>query len=294
MKRICRIRKGANFRTWQGRRAGAFTLIELLVAITIIGILSALGLGVARSAMVSAQKTREINAGRNLVSAFLATAADGDGHYLPGMDMRVNTTTNRVYKPDGQIVTNARAAQRYPFRLAPYLGKNFDGTVLVNKNTKKIREVAGDSGANYDYYVSTYPALGMNVYCVGGVMRANGTIAFEAECISTPGRMKSSVLAFASAGSGKGSGKIEGYCYTTPPTLSSDSPICKQWNGSGTWKSSDDPVDFGNVDFRYDGNAVCAFLDGSVRMCTVKELADMRLWSPNAIDEGNASYSLAP
>jgi prepilin-type processing-associated H-X9-DG protein len=55
-----------------------------------------------------------------------------------------------------------------------------------------------------------------------------------------------------------------------------------------------DPADFGNVDFRYNGTAVCAFLDGSVRMCSVKELNDMRLWSPNAAEQDNATYRLSP
>jgi len=118
--------------------------------------------------------------------------------------------------------------------------------------------------------------------------------AFDAEGIKTPARMRRSILAFASAGSGKGTARIEGYCYVTPPTLSFDSPICKQWESSNTWSSSADPVDFGNVDFRYGGAAVCAFLDGSVRTCSVKELRDMRLCNPNAADQDDAAYSLLP
>jgi prepilin-type N-terminal cleavage/methylation domain-containing protein len=274
--------------------ATGFTLIELLTVVTIIGILSVIGIGVAKGALASAHKAREVNAARNLVTAFLSTATDGDGNYLPGMDMRVNASTNPVRKPDGQIITNSRTAQRYPFRLAPYLGHQFDGIVLVNRNIAKIQQAAGGSGANYDYYVSAYPALGMNIYCVGGVMRSNGTVAFDTDCITTPSRMKRSILAFASAGSGQGTAKIEGYCYVTPPTLSSDSPICKQWGSSTTWSRSVDPADFGNVDFRYNGAAVCAFLDGSIKMCSAKELNDMRLWNRNAAEEENATYRLLP
>jgi prepilin-type N-terminal cleavage/methylation domain-containing protein len=294
MKNDFRLRSKETFAPCQTQSTAGFTLIELLVVIAIIGVLSVIGIGVAKSATESAYKMREVNAARQLTAAFLSTTAEGDGTYLAGMDMRVNATTNPVRKGNGQIVANTRAAQRYPFRIAPYLGNNFNGTILVNKNIAKIQQIAGSSGSNYDYYVSTYPALGMNIYCVGGVVLSSGTALYNGDCITTPGRVQRSVLAFASAGSGKGSEKVEGYCYVTPPTLSNDSPICKEWGSSSSWSSSGDPMDFGNVDFRYGGTAVCAFLDGSVRMCSVKELNDMRLWSANAAEQDNATYSLGP
>jgi hypothetical protein len=53
-------------------------------------------------------------------------------------------------------------------------------------------------------------------------------------------------------------------------------------------------MDYGWVDFRYDGKAVAAFLDGTVRMCGPEELADMRLWTHAAIDANDPNYELAP
>lgn len=208
--------------------------------------------------------------------------------------MRANTTTNPVYKSDGQKVGNVRAAQRYPFRLAPYLGNNFDGTILVNKNKKEILKDTGGTGAAYDYEVSAYPALGLNIFCVGGLVLANGQVNYDADCISRSANAIGSILVFASGGSGQGKNKMEGYCYVSPPTMAVDSPICQRWDSSDSWSKEKDPMNYGFVDFRYDGRAVCAFLDGSVRMCSVKDLSDMRVWNRNASVTDDPNYQMVP
>lgn len=274
-----------------GARACGFTLIELLAVTAVLGILTALGVGVAQSTMTSAFKTREVGAARHLMVALASSTADGDGRYLAGMDLRVNTTTNPVYNLEGEKITNLRAAQRYPFRMAPYLGNNFDGTILVNKDISQLRK---SSGSNYDYHVSAFPALGMNIYAVGGVVFKSGETAFANDCISTPAKTIGSILAFASAGQGRGAKKMDGYSYVSPPTLSSDSPICQPWDNPDTWDEDADPMNFGFVDFRYDGQAVCAFLDGSVRMCKAEQLDDMRLWTPTAADLDDPNYQMIP
>ncbi len=276
---------------WLSGHIGGFTLIELMAVTAVVGVLMAIGVGVTKSTMTAAYKAREVSAARNLITAFATSAVEGDGRYLPGMDMRVNGTTNLVYNTKGEKITNVRAAQRYPFRLAPYLGNDFDGTILVNRNVGEILSTTG-GGSDYDYSVSAFPALGMNIYAVGGVVLNNGTTVFDADCITTSVRMNASIVAFASAGKGKGTQKMHGYSYVTPPTLMSDSPACKSWNSSASWSEEADPMNFGFVDFRYNGQAVCAFLDGSVRMCSVEELNDMRLWTPNAADLDERNYQM--
>lgn len=262
-----------------------FTLIELLAVIGITSVLAVLCVGAVQRSINSANKVREINAARILVTALQSTTQDNDGAYLPGMDYRTTT----VYKPDGKPVTG-HAAQRYPFRLGPYLGDQFDGTIFVNRNKAEILKKTGANSAMYDYTVSTYPALGMNIYCVGGVITVKGEFLNGGDCISRSGNTRGSILAFASGGSGTGSARTSGFNYVTPPTLSSGSPFCNQWQSSSSWTKDKDPMDYGWVDFRYEGKAVCAFLDGSVRMCSVEELKDMRLWTRSALEANDPDY----
>jgi len=274
-------------------RLRAFTLIELLAVISTTGILAVLFVGVSQKAILSANKAREVNAARQLVTAFHAYAQENDGVYLSGMDYRAGTANTPVYNTDGKLVTG-HGAHRYPYRLGPYLGGEFDGTIFVNRNKQEILESAGGSSVMYDYYVSTFPALGMNIYCVGGVVRADGSVLNSTDCITRAAGMRGSILAFASGGSGSGKSRRQGFSYVSPPTRENESPICLRWQDPDAWTKNKDPMNFGWVDFRYDGKAVAAFLDGSVRMCSVAELRDMRLWNHNALDQDNPDYEIVP
>lgn len=268
-----------------------FTLIELLAVLGTTGVLAVLCIGAAQKALNSANKAREINAARVLVTALQLSAQENDGAYLPGMDYRAGSSANAVPKPGGGSVTG-HAAHRYAYRIAPYLGNQFDGTIFVNRNKNEIRKAAGTNATMYDYYVSTYPALGMNIYGVGGVVLADGSILYGSDCISRSANMRGSILAFASAGSGTGGARKHGFSYVSPPTMANDSPICQTWGSAGSWSEGVDPMSYGFVDFRYDKKAVCAFLDGSVRMCSVDELQDMRLWTRSALEADDPNYKM--
>jgi prepilin-type N-terminal cleavage/methylation domain-containing protein len=267
-----------------------FTLVELLVVICIITVLTGLGAAAMQSALGSASKTREVQAARQLVTALQSSAADNNGTYLPGIDYRAGTKNFPVFKADGKSVSG-RAAHRYAFRLAPYLGNQFEGTVFVNRNKADIQKKAAGSPQMYDYLVSAYPALGMNIFCVGGVIRFDGTTINPNECISRMANARGGILAFASAGAGVGQNKYHGFSYVSPPTKQADSPICQVWQAPESWSEKADPQNFGWVDFRYDGKAVAAFLDGTVRMCGARELSDMRLWTHAAVDADDPAYA---
>lgn len=257
------------------RAQGAFTLLELLVVIGIIAILSALAYGVGQTAINRARLVREVAAAKSLITAFTSTPADNDGHYLLGYD----STGPAVTSPGGHVYSG-EPANRYPFRLAPYFEWNLDDTILVNSNTK---QVGGDTSG---YQISLNPALGMNIFLAGGELRdtAKG-VEWAGECMRMPSMNTAPIVVFASAGYDNGGTRVNGYFKVTPPRLGG--PI---WS-TKTWSSSSKPADYGQVDARYNGQAVCAFSDGSVRALSVEDLRDMRLWSQNAAIQNNPNYT---
>jgi prepilin-type processing-associated H-X9-DG protein len=89
-----------------------------------------------------------------------------------------------------------------------------------------------------------------------------------------------------SGGGSNASGRVDGYCILTPPQLTGP-----MWQTT-QWKKGASPASYGNVDARYNGKAVCAFLDGSVKAMGIEELRDMRLWSRGAIEKDNSKYTV--
>ncbi len=262
------------------RKTSAFTLVELLTVVAIIAILGAVSVGVVTSGLRQARKTQEMSAAHNLLSAYLTSATSESGDFLPGYDRTVSSVT----LPGGTVVSGP-AAERYPWRLAPYLGDNIKGNFIVGDNVGQVDE-------SDEYAVSCFPAFGINRYFVGGDVSAAGVVTFPDEVIT---RMVNSapVLLFASAGgagtdgNGNGTGKaMNGYSIITPPNTTT-----AMWSAA-TWTSKSAPGDYGNIDARYNNKAICAFLDGSVRMQSIDELRDMTLWSRSAAQAGNPNYMI--
>ena len=253
----------------------AFTLIELLVTVSIIAVLSSLVYAVTQNVTNRARKVHEVAAARNLVTGFLSTPADYNGHYLLGYD----ETARPMTAPGGKVIAG-ELLHRYPYRLAPYFDWQLKDTILVNSN---VQQVGGDSSG---YQISLNPALGMNIFLVGGELRdATAGISWPGECLTMPGGSGASLLVFASAGYDNGGTRVNGYFKVTPPKLGG--PI---WN-TAAWTTKSRPADYGQVDARYDGQAVCAFTDGSVRTLSVEELRDMRLWARVAAEKNDKDYT---
>jgi prepilin-type N-terminal cleavage/methylation domain-containing protein/prepilin-type processing-associated H-X9-DG protein len=263
----------------------AFTLVEVLVVVGIIGILAAVAVPMAQGALDKARQARETHAAKSLIAAYLLAAGDNEnGELLPGMDYTVNKVW---FEPKKKDLTMMHVANRYPFRLAPYFSYQLEGTILVNGNGSQIASKTPATSSMYDYMVSAFPALGINYYFVGGLKTAAG-VQWADECVTRlPQAGGHSPLVFASGGTTDGMTEVDGFNILTPPRLNT-----LNWTGTD-WSPKADPGNYGNVDARYNGKAVCAFLDGSVRMLGIEELRDMRLWSKNAAAADDAEYTIA-
>jgi len=146
-----------------------FTLIELLVVIGIIAVLAGIALPVMNNVQRKTRATVEANSARQIVAGYLAYAADNDGELLPGYLAGAS-----VEFPNGDVGAGPEA-ERYPWRLAPYLQWNAD-IYMVNDLQKTVASM--DRGSTeYRYMVSLAPALGLNTYCVGGYQTATSTMA---------------------------------------------------------------------------------------------------------------------
>lgn len=254
----------------------AFTLVELLVVTAVIATLAGLVTAAAQAARSSADKAKEINAARQLTTAYILASSENNGVFLAGYD---RTVTDLEW-PDGTSV-HGPAANRYPFRLAPYFNYQMEGTILVNRNTTQIK-------LEDTYSVSCYPAFGINYMYVGGDKAANGSITNPDE-VTTRSAQGANVLIFASSGSSVAGGgePVNGYSILTPPKIYGDMWV------SGSWQNGGKPENFGHIHPRHGGKAVCAFLDGSVQMLSIEELRDMQRWNLNAAAAKDPNYTVA-
>lgn len=259
-----------------------FTLIELLVVIGIIALLAGIALPVVNNVQRKTRATVETNSARQIVAGYLAYAADNDGELLPGYLAGAS-----VEFPNGDVGAGPEA-ERYPWRLAPYLQWNAD-IYMINDLQKSVASMDLQS-TEYRYMVSLAPALGLNTYCVGGYQTATSTMA-KNDVATRLGSLERPVVAFVSARtktsatSGAQSGDVAGSFFVRPPIFGG-----ARWK-TGAFDEKKASLDYGNVDFRHSGKAVTSFTDGSVRMLTIDELRDMRLWARNA---DSANYSVKP
>lgn len=257
------------------------------MTIGVILILAVAGIGACHGVFGKRGQIREIAAGKTLITAYQTHAAENDGRYLPGMDFTVNRISFPPYNRD---ITIMHAANRYPFRLAPYFEYALKGTVLLENNRKAIEKMSTPGTPMHDYVVSAFPTFGINYYFVGGCLTgsaASPSLVYPGECLSRAAQGGGSILVFASGGTTDGTIRMEGFNILTPPRL-----YAENWSGS-TWVKKSDPGLYGNVDARHGGKAVCVFLDGSVKLLTIDELRDMRLWNKNAAEQNNPAYTIS-
>jgi len=259
------------------REVDGFTLIELLVVIAIIGVLSGLLLPALARGKTKARQVNEFSAGRQLMIAWQFYADDNEDAVLPGY------TTQVEVKDDQGNVLGSPIRDRYPWRLAPYLGNSFRA-IYVNESRGFLDAAESHAHAEYVYRASLYPSLGYNSVFLGGdENKFNPELAvptFGSEWLATRTTQihdPSQLIAFASARSQPGGSREEpGYYVVHPPYLKN-----RQWDD--TFSPQRPPEKFGYVHPRWNDRAVVAMADGHVESLGVTELQDMRRWS-NAAD----------
>jgi prepilin-type N-terminal cleavage/methylation domain-containing protein len=272
-----------------------FTLIELLVVIGIVAVLVGILIPALGKARLSARQTREMAAAKQLVTAFFLYADASRGQVMPGYPTRAMVNGPMpVIGDHGQRLLDEEA-QRYPWRLAPHLDYDFRGLYQDDKVLAELRE--GEStyasyGVGYDYVVSLFPSLGMNIAFVGGsdrhgefdtvFNRVFGRVYIER---IDEARRPSQVLVFASARADPQPqvpflDRPQGFFRLDPPRFAATQP--RAWAAAYEENSVMPGLNSGFVALRYGGKAITAHLDSHVGVAGWPELNDMRLWADQA------------
>jgi type II secretory pathway pseudopilin PulG len=267
-----------------------FTVMELLLVLSVITVLMGIIIPVAGSVSQKAREVTERNGARQAITAWTAYSFDNNGRIMPGYKADLEYFTPQGLKVTPELTEDGWpvAGRRYPLRLAPYLGNNFD-VIYVNEQRAVLNQLRDQSPEDYLYAVSVSPSLGLNSTWVGG---DEGDGCFNPTLVNLLGRIHSDristvrnpskLIVFASSRSGA-SIYSEGYFRVASPAFSS-----RRWQDH---YDEDDAASFGNVSGRWGGSSIVATVDGAVESLTLEEIDDMRRWS----DRANASdWVLAP
>ena len=264
---------------------GGFTIVELLVVIGLLAMLLGLLSVVLGSIRKQAENVMERNAARQAGIAWTGYAIDNNGELLPGYKSGLPAWT-----PEGEPLdteTIGVVANRYPWRLAPYLDNNFD-VLYVNGQNDVLDELRTRDYGDYLYVAATFPSLGLNTTWVGGdeidgcfnpnLVRLLGQFySNRLSGVRNPSRLIVFCSARASDGvPGADADITQGYFKVASPNFSS-----RRWEEA---YDPDLPLSAGNISARWgtDDEAVVSRVDGSVDGLNLLELEDMRNWADMA------------
>lgn len=273
-----------------------FTLIELLIVIAIIAVLIAILLpGIAHCTYLSRQ-ARELSAARQLMVAFNLYADANKGAVLPGYASRGQVNGSMIVNDDaGERILNEEA-QRYPWRLAPYLNYEFKGLYPEERLLQELREKRNDYGqfgVDYRYVVSLFPSLGMNTTFVGGTDRlgqfdagydqrvGTGVVVRRIDQATRPTQL----ITFASARCEVQPllpqlGAPQGYFRVDPPYLASSQGL--RWSSAYEPAAEYPGISSGFVAIRRTSRTVAALFDGHADAFSYDQMKDMQRWCDRA------------
>ncbi len=280
------------------RSAAGFTLIELLVVVAIIALLISLILPALGRVRSYGRQCKEMAGARELMTAFTLYADTNKGFVLPGYPpVSMVNGDMVVIDHEGDRLTGD-TAQRYPWRIAPYLNYDFRGLYGDERTLNELRdrrEQYARFNVSYEYVVSLFPSLGMNVAFVGGSDRHQSFDAAFRRDFGTPFlrqladcKRPAELMAFVSARAEEqallpGMGRFEGFFRVEPPVYYAENGV--------RWEEAYDPDarvpgnNSGFVSLRYSGRAVASMIDGHVEALGWGKLRDMRRWADDATGE---------
>lgn len=243
-------------------RSSGLTLVELLVVLAVIAVLASLAFPVFGTARETGQRGAEIAAARKLMAGFSSYTADHGGRFMDGIR---DPGAGTLFDANGNSIAVSGARERYAWRIAPYIGYDVEGTLVVNNTSAAPRH-----DPMFSYLVSALTTLGMNTTFVGGDYSGSALIragnlrtmqrlgSFFVQNI-TQAAQPSKLIVFASAHNFMGTEKSIGNFRVFPPLMRS---------GASS-----------RIDFRHNDKAVVACLDGHVELLGEDDLKDMRRWS---------------
>jgi len=267
----------------KGRQAG-FTMVELLVVIAIVGVVAGLTGVVAAQTQKKGLAAEEISAARQVMTAYHLYVSENNGQLLAG------------YKPE--LTRDAKGADlhfpanaRYPWKLAPYLDYQMEGTLFVGKQARIARQT------DNTYGISVGPSFGLNVTFVGGDFGGASDLAPTTSAFNRFGNFcalrmtdvahPSKLIVFASARSTESGSQVEGYYHVKAPNFQN-----RRWSAAYDEKATAHL--WGFVHPRHERKAVFAFLDGRVALLDKNEMQDMRLWAPLAAENDDPNWTIKP
>ncbi len=276
----------------------AFTLIELLVVIAIIALLIGILLPALASARSSARTVREMAAAQQLMVAYTLYANDFNGSVIQGtLPSDMVAVPGRAPRSGQSVVRNelgeqigGLAAQRYPWRLAPYFDYNFRGMYDDDRFVESLRNDA--SGPTPEYYLSLFPLLGINADFVGGSELTLGRTFrnrygdVHVRRLDQP-RRPDRLIAFASARTDAfwyqrfDLTRASGWYEVLSPNLTGPTvgPTGARRADAYNPDAPSPRTNSGNVDLRHSTRAVAAMIDGHASTLDWEQLGDMTRWS---------------